>query len=44
MQELQASHGELDATMWTETITTFLLKKLLVMFPLYPANQFSEKV
>ncbi|XP_015900414.3 uncharacterized protein LOC107433628 isoform X1 [Ziziphus jujuba] len=42
-QESQASHGGLDATMWTETITTFLLKKLLVMFPLNPVNQFSEK-
>lgn len=39
-----SEEGFFDATMRPETISTILLKKFLVLFPLNPDHQFSEKV
>ncbi|KAL5545725.1 hypothetical protein UlMin_005412 [Ulmus minor] len=38
-----SSHGGLDVKVCTETIFTILFKKLIAVFPLNPAQQFSEK-
>ncbi|KAG2683092.1 hypothetical protein I3760_10G016800 [Carya illinoinensis] len=41
--EYELSHGESDVTVRDEAISSLLMKKVLVVFPLSPAHQLSEK-
>ncbi|XP_062167443.1 uncharacterized protein LOC133873715 isoform X1 [Alnus glutinosa] len=41
--EYRLPHGQSDVTVWDETISSLLMKKILLAFPLNPTWQLSEK-